>query len=97
MDVSHHDWSRKGGSCARPPPGRGSQLLKASHTQTPHLKSCARPPRPGEDRNRPPPAAQYPELLSYSAGELIRRERGELLAEIRRRRAALARHRGVAR
>jgi len=41
----------------------------------------------------PPPAAQYPEMLSYSAGELIRRERDELLAEIRRRREA----RGVAR
>jgi len=41
----------------------------------------------------PPPAAQYPELLSYSAGELIRRGRDELLAEIRQRREA----RGVAR
>jgi len=44
----------------------------------------------------PPPAAQHPELLEYNAGELIRRDRDELIAEIRQRREALA-SRGVAR
>lgn len=45
----------------------------------------------------PPPATRYPELLDYTDEELMRRDRDELLAEIRARRATLNRVREVAR
>jgi len=45
----------------------------------------------------PTPAARYPELLDYPDIELIRRDRAELIAEIRARREALARNREVTR
>jgi len=45
----------------------------------------------------PTPATAYPELLDYTDAELMRRDRDEILAEIRQRRAALARPREVAR
>lgn len=39
----------------------------------------------------PPPAVQHPELLDYTDEELMRRDIREIVAEIRARRAALAR------
>lgn len=43
------------------------------------------------DEFGPPPAVRYPELLDYTDEELMRRDRDELLAEIRARRAAARR------